>query len=108
MKRDKYLRARGGTSRMLNITCANCGSFLLRYQKDGPGKLMRCYLNRIFTPDELEQLQSNPAIREPQHMSNLICPNCKIVIGTPMRHTDERLAFRLMKGTYSTTIVKGE
>ena len=93
---------------MLTISCATCGVFLLTYQKDGPGKLMRCYLNRIFVPDELEKLQKDSAIRGPQHMPRLICPGCKTVIGTPMRYTDGRLAFRLVKGKYSTTIVKGE
>ena len=108
MKRDKYLRVRGGKARMLNISCSQCGTFLLRYQKDGPGNLLRCYLNRIFIPEELEKMQRDPVIREPKHMSTLVCAKCKTVIGTPMRHADGRLAFRLMKCTYSTTIVKGE
>lgn len=70
------------------------------YQKDGPGQLLRCYLNRIFAPPALERLQHNPVITEPNSMPNLACPNCKALIGTPMRHFDERLAFRLRKGAY--------
>jgi ribosomal protein S27AE len=108
MKKDKYLRVRGGTARILNIHCARCGAWVLKYQKDGVGQLLRCYLNRIFAPKELEALQHNPAIKEPKDMSNLACPQCSTVIGVPMRHIDGRLALRLLKGTYSKKIAKGE
>ena len=107
MKKDKYLRARGGTARLLDIHCAKCGEWLLRYQKDGVGQLLRCYLNRILIPPELAALQRNPAIVQPKDMPNLVCQKCGTVIGTPMRHEDGRLAFRLMKGTYSKKIAKG-
>lgn len=100
IKRDRYLRVRGGKARIIDIFCAACNTLVLTYQKDGPGQLLRCYLNRIFAPPELERLQHNPAITEPAHMSNLACPNCKALIGTPMRHFDGRLAFRLRKGAY--------
>jgi hypothetical protein len=108
MKKDKYLRARGGSARMLDIHCAKCAAWVLKYQKDGVGQLLRCYLNRIFAPPEFAVLQHNPTIREPKDMPNLVCPNCKTVIGTPMRYEDGRLAYRLMKGTYAKKIVKGE
>lgn len=108
MKKDKYLRARGGTARMLDIHCARCDTWLLRYQKDGVGQLLRCYLNRIFAPQEFAAIQRNPAVKEPKDMPNLPCPNCKTVVGTPMRHVDGRLAFRLVKGTYSKKTAKGE
>ena len=107
MKKDKYLRQRGGKARMLNISCTACETFVLRYQKDGPGNLLRCYLNRIFAPPELEDLQRDPTIQKPKDMPNLACPNCHTVIGTPMRHIDDRLAFRLRKGMYAFKAVKG-
>ncbi len=100
LKKDKYFRARGSMARMLDIHCANCQAFVLNYQKDGKGNLLRCYLNRIFAPPELERLQNDPAIMEPSDLSNLECSNCKSVIGTPFRYMDDRLAFRLRKGTY--------
>jgi len=92
-KKDKFRRVRGGIARMLNIHCAVCGAWVLKYQKDGIGQLMRCYLNRIFAPPELEQLQRDLNIREPKDMPNLVCSNCQTLIGTPMRHHDQRLAF---------------
>jgi hypothetical protein len=107
MKRDRYLRARGGTARMLDVHCTRCAAWVLKYQKDGVGHLLRCYLNRVFAPPELVVLQHNPAIREPKDMVNLVCPKCNTVIGTPMRHEDGRLAYRLIKGTYAQKIVKG-
>ncbi len=85
---------------MLDIFCSACNTLVLNYQKDGPGQLLRCYLNRIFAPPSLERLQHDPAITELCHIPNLVCPHCQVVIGTPMRHFDGRLAFRLRKGAY--------
>ncbi len=56
-KKDRYSKARGGYSRFLNLYCAKCKSFLLLYQKDGPGILKRLYMDRIFAPVELIDLQ---------------------------------------------------
>lgn len=107
MKKDRYLRARGGRARVIDIHCASCTTWILKYQKDGIGALLRCYLNRILEPATLATLQHSAAIAGPKDMPNLVCPRCKIVIGTPVRHVDGRLAFRLRKGTYSKKIMKG-
>jgi hypothetical protein len=45
MKKDKYLREKGGTAKIINIKRASCGKLIFVYQKDGPGWLKRCYLN---------------------------------------------------------------
>jgi hypothetical protein len=108
MKKDKFRRIRGGSARILNIHCATCSAWVMKYQKDGPGALMRAYLNRIFAPAELEKLQRDPTIKQPADMPNLVCSGCKTLIGTPMRHHDGRLAFRLIKGKYTKKIDKGE
>lgn len=108
MKKDKYLRARGGWARIFDISCTTCGEWILRYQKDGIGKLLRCYLNRILAPDGRAALQHDPTIQEPKDMQNLVCPKCGTVIGSPMKHIDGRLAFRLIKGKYSKKISKGD
>jgi len=99
VKKDKYQRARGGTSRLMDITCAKCGKLVFSYQKDGIGWLKRCYLNRIITPEKWSTLQNNPAIKEPNDMPNLVC-ECGNLIGIPMRHKDGRLAYRLEIGSF--------
>lgn len=99
MKKDKYLRERGGAAHMINVFCANCGKKILYYQKDGPGWLKRCYLNRIFAPEKWEKLQHDKKITEPKNMPNLVC-ECGKLIGVPMLHKDDRLAFRLERGSF--------
>ncbi|MCL5423541.1 MAG: hypothetical protein M1385_00470 [Candidatus Marsarchaeota archaeon] len=98
MKEDEFRRVRGGRAVMLDVCCSKCDTKVLWYQKDGPGSLLRCYLNRIYAPPELEKLQSDPNIREPKDMPNFACPTCSTVLGTPMRYSDGRLAFRLRPG----------
>ncbi len=100
LKNDRYRKERGGTARFLNIGCAACGTWVLLYQKDGPGNFLRLYLNRIFAPPRLSELQGRADIQCPQDMENLTCPQCRQLIGTPMRHLDDRLAYRLHKGSF--------
>ena len=104
LKKDKYQRARGGSSQILYIFCACCNNFLLQYQKDGKGSLHRCYLNRIISPDIYSSLQNNPNINEPKDMPNLGCSNCNELIGTPIRYEDKRLAFRLLYGKFRKSL----
>lgn len=100
MKQDKYRKVRGGKAQMLDVFCANCNKQVLFYQKDGDGNLLRCYLNRIFAPPQLEKLQHDSKIHEPKDMPNLICDSCSTLIGVPMRYQDGRLAFRLFHGSF--------
>jgi hypothetical protein len=99
MKIDKYLEARGGTAHMINVNCAKCGKKILFYQKDGPGWLKRCYLNRIFGVEKWENLQHNLLLKNPADLPDLIC-DCGHIIGTPMIHKDGRLAFKLIRGSF--------
>lgn len=101
LKNDRYRKERGGTAKFLNISCAACGTWMLLYQKDGPGNLLRLYLDRIFAPPHLSALQGRSDLQRPQDMENLTCPQCGQLIGTPMRHLDDRLAYRLHKGSFS-------
>ena len=50
LKNDKYKKARGGYSRLLQISCQKCGSLICQYQKDGAGNLRRMYVDRISNP----------------------------------------------------------
>ena len=88
IKKDKYKSARGGYSRLLNIKCRRCNTHLLTYQKDGPGNLRRMYLDRIYEPKELTNLQKLPL----KNIKILNCKNCKEILGTPYTYKKENLA----------------
>ncbi len=101
-KNDKYKKARGGYSRLLDISCANCGNHLCYYQKDGPGILKRMYLDRITRP-EFEVSQNKHLKKLPQ----LVCAKCKLHIGMPITYEKEsRFAYRLFVGAVSKKIIK--
>lgn len=106
LKNDEYRRARGGTAVFLQLQCARCGNDIMIYQKDGPGSLLRCYLNRIFSPPELEKLQRSDSIRQPGDMSSLVCSKCGGILGYPMQYRDGRLAFSLVVGAVSKRKLK--
>jgi hypothetical protein len=100
MKNDKYRKARGGKAFMIKLYCL-CGNELLHYQKDGDGKLKRCYLNRIFGPENLEKLQYDPKFLISQNVPDLVCTSCNTVIASAIRHFDGRIAFRLRQGLFT-------
>ncbi len=93
LKNDRYRKARGGYSRLLELTCSNCNSFLFNYQKDGPGILKRLYIDRI-------QNLRNPEKR-------LVCGKCSKVLGNfGVYEKENRPAFILIPGTVSKRIIK--
>lgn len=99
LKKDKYVGARGGNSHFLDLFCSKCNQHFALYQKDGHGRLLRMYLDRIFAPQELALLQSKMSNKA--NMPNLKCPKCDALIGTPMVYEAERrLAFRLIHGSF--------
>lgn len=85
--KDKYFTVRGGRAKLVDITCAQCHTLVITYQKDGDGPLHRCYLNRIVTPEIVNAEQ-------------LRCTVCGSVVGTQHIHKDGRVAFNLVIGTY--------
>lgn len=98
-KKDKYKSARGGYSRLLNVCCRKCKAIVVVYQKDGPGNLRRLYLDRIFAPTEMTNLQSLNIKNVPV----LKCKKCSEVLGTPYIYVKEkRKAFRL----YQDSVIK--
>lgn len=98
-KKDKYVNARGGNSHFLDIYCSKCNEHILLYQKDGPGRLLRLYLDRIFEPQEFLFLKLNS--NNKNKIPNLKCPGCLALIGTPMVYISEkRLAIRLIYGSF--------
>jgi hypothetical protein len=96
-KRDRYFKARGGYAVFYNLFCSACGEHIALYQKDGPGSLIRLYLDRIFEPEELSNIQHET---EKGNVPTLICGKCKTLLGVPMVYESEkRLAFRLIRGS---------
>lgn len=94
LKADRFRKARGGRSKLLKISCESCGSYLFSYQKDGPGILKRLYLDRIDNPKFHMKL-------------NLLCPNCKFLIGVPITYKKEsRPAYRLFAGSVTKSELK--
>jgi hypothetical protein len=97
-KMDAYLRCRG-TPALISISCAHCDKYLMVYQKDGPGPLLRCYLDRIHHPEPLENRQHD--LFDKRHSPVLECSHCKAVIGVPMIYKKEnRPAYRMRKGLF--------
>ena len=98
-KKDKYRKARGDYSRLLNLFCRTCSKKVMLYQKDGAGNLRRLYLDRINYPRELTNLQKKPMSKIPK----LICVNCKEDLGIPYTYKKEnRKAFKL----YQDALIK--
>lgn len=94
LKRDKYRKVRGGTSKLLDLFCESCGAHLFKYQKDGPGILKRLYIDRIVGFEKTLE-------------SNLVCPNCKDTLGVYYIYPKEkRPAYRLFAGEVSKKLVK--
>ncbi len=97
-KKDRYANARGGSSEFLNIYCSSCRTHIALYQKDGPGSLLRMYLDRIFEPGDLAKLQE---LDRKEPIPNLTCPSCHTMIAVPMVYKlENRLALRLIRGTF--------
>jgi hypothetical protein len=94
LKNDKYKKARGGWSRLLDISCEKCGEHICFYQKDGSGNLKRMYIDRINEPKV-------SIVRK-----NLSCSNGHL-LGVGIIYTKEkRPAFRLFVDAITKKIVK--
>lgn len=93
-KNDKYKRARGGYSRLLDIFCQKCGQHICNYQKDGPGNLRRMYIDRI----------SNPKVSISR--KDLSCGNDHL-LGVKIIYEKEKIpAFRLFVDSVIKKIIK--
>jgi len=99
IKKDKYLRARGGDAKLIDVGCSTCGKVFFTYQKDMPrGWLKRCYLNRIISPPLYSNLQHT--VLNLKDLDLLRC-KCGEVVGLPMIHKDGRFAFKMLKGKFT-------
>lgn len=94
LKNDKYKRARGGYSRLLQINCQKCVSLICTYQKDGAGNLRRMYVDRI----------NNPKISISR--KDLSCPKGHLPGVKVIYEKEKRPAFRLFVDAVLKKIVK--
>lgn len=78
---------------MLELVCSKCLGYLITYQKDGPGPLLRCYTDRIRKGSDLEK-------------DELLCSSCKAVVGKKGIYKKEnRPAFYLEQDSFYVKIL---
>ncbi len=101
--KDRYSKARGGPSKFLYIACSNCDEPSMVYQKDGSGRLLRCYADRIVWPPELAEEQREITADTVKQAGALACGTCETVLATPMVYKQEdRAAYRVIPGAIQT------
>lgn len=97
-KNNSHTRNRGAPA-MLCIFCVTCNTFLMCYQKDGPGPLLRCYLDRIHFPEDLNKRQCEKFCKSTA--PKLECKSCHTVIGVPILYEKEdRPAYHMRPGLF--------
>ena len=95
VKKDKYTKAREGTAKFNILSCAKCHHEIFIYQKDGPGRLLRLYLDKFVAPHSIVEEVKNITTKNEMH--GLKCPSCGELLGVPMVYEKEnRLAYRLL------------
>ena len=104
IKKDKFQKSRG-RPKILHIKCSKCHSLVLIYQKDGPGPLLRCYLDRIAWPTSFSLLNTpSVSIKDLQPIK---CTECASLLGSPFIYLKEnRLAYNMKQGTFEKEIIK--
>jgi|GEM_PF-202250 hypothetical protein len=95
---DSYTQRRGNPA-MYEIFCRDCRKSLMYYQKDGPGRLLRCYLDRIRAPQDLVDRQKEKfSVSESRRLR---CKDCETIIGWPMIYKSEnRPAYNMDQGKF--------
>ena len=98
--KNSFTKARGGASKFLYVACSNCEEPAMVYQKDGPGRLLRMYADRIVWPPELVESQREVNADTVKQAGAIACSSCNHLIGTPMVYTAEnRAAYRVEQGS---------
>ena len=95
IKSDKYTKARGSNTKLLTLSCGNCNSDLLFYQKDGAGNLFRIYLDKILAPTDM--VEKMKEVQSKKNLQAFKCPKCNTLLAMPMIYEKEnRLALRIV------------
>ncbi len=93
---NRFTKARGNP-KLLQIFSECCQSYIMSYQKDGSGRLLRCYLDRIHHPLSLQQRQFEKF--NVKSSSGINCPSCNSLVASPMIYKPEnRPAYGLLNG----------
>jgi len=101
--KDRYAKSRGGPSKFLYIACGSCEEPAMIYQKDGPGKLMRCYTDRIVWPPELVSTYEDITSSTVKNAGALACSGCDETLALPMVYKPEdRPALGILPGSVHT------
>lgn len=99
-KKDRYAKTRSGPSKFLYMACSNCEQPAMVYQKDGSGRLLRCYSDRILWPPELVKDQAEMTTITIKEAGSLACSACSTLLANPMVYEPEnRPAYRLVPGS---------
>lgn len=100
---DSYRTARGGESALLLVLCRQCAQHLFLYQKDGPGPLLRCYVNRIHP-----RRSAAPGAHGQQSLDSHRCPHCDATYGHDITYIDGRAAIALSPGATGLVTLREE
>jgi hypothetical protein len=84
---NRYTSERG-EPKMLQLFCMRCTSYVMTYQKDGPGRLLRTYYDRIVHPVELNEFKDDKF--DLKTADNLDCKQCEATLGVPMIYAPEK------------------
>ena len=93
-KKDIYTKNLGFYYEFLNLYYRKCGTKIAKYQKDGPGDLLRIYIDRILENEEL----LNFAIDK-----KMLCPHCQRLLGLGYLYPKEQRPAYIL---FQNTIVK--
>ncbi|GJL79216.1 MAG: hypothetical protein NPINA01_22050 [Nitrospinaceae bacterium] len=88
-------------TKILSLTCSQCGALVVQYKKQGSGALIQLIIDRIQGPPSLVRLK---AVTSKSELPSLTCPECGFLIGVPMNHEGKSLAYRLVKGSFRRQI----
>jgi hypothetical protein len=87
-------------TKIISLSCRQCDNPVIKYKKQGSGGLVRILIDRIQGPASLLQLKQ---IGKKSDLPPLTCGECTALIGTPTIYEGNRLAFRLIKGSFKKT-----
>ncbi len=83
-------------SRFLAIYCAQCDTFIAKYRKEGSGRLIRMYLERMMAADE-SPMEFKNEIKE--KIPRLTCFECGQILGK-LNPKSSPASYNLIKGTF--------